>query len=107
MSLENITGFVRELLQEDDSMTGANNCRDSVLKIKNEIDKNYPTVKTSILVYPEASEGVGVHYSLLVKHGENEILVNVVAAPGFPIYIGDLKKAVPTFSSMKITTKVI
>jgi len=107
MSSENITGFVRGLIQKDDSVTDANNCRDSVIKINNEIHKEFPTVETNFMVYPEAREGFGVHYSLLVKQDENEILINLVKAPGFPIYIGDLKKAVPTFSSMKVTPGVI
>ncbi len=107
MSLENITGYVRELVQGDDSITDANNCRDSVIKIKSEIDKKFPKVKTNFMVYPEAHEGFGVHYSLLVRQDENEILINLVKAPGFPIYIGDPKNAVSTFSSMKVTPEVI
>lgn len=107
MSLENIAEFVRGFLQEDDSITDANNCRDSVLKTRSGINKNFPTAETSILVYPEAREGAGVHYSLLVRQGGGKTIINLVAAPGFPRYIGDPKTAVPTFSAMKVTPKVI
>lgn len=107
MSLENIAEFVRGLLQEDDSITDANSCRDSVLKIRSEIKKNFPTAEADFIVYPEAREGTDVHYSLIVRHNEGETIINLISAPGFPRYIGDLRTAVPTFSAMKVTPKVI
>lgn len=107
MSLENIAEFVRGFLQEDDLITDVNNCRDSVLKLKAEIDKKFPKADTNFLVYPEAREGTDVHYSLMIRHNGGEAIINLVAAPGFPIYIGDPKMAVPTFSAMKVAPKVI
>ena len=105
--MERITEFIRGIIQEDDSLTDANNCRDSVSKIVNKVKEKFPTAKTSVLVYPEAHSGDGVHYSLLVDAGSEKTLVNAVAAPGFPEYIGDPSIAVPTFSAMKETSKVI
>ena len=107
MSTENIGEFIRSLLQEDDSLTGLNNCRNSTLKIKEEIKGRFPKAKTEVLVYPEPREGDGVHYSLRVTQGSEEILVNAVAAPGFPEYIGEPRTAPPTFTAMKVTPKVV
>jgi hypothetical protein len=107
MSSENIGEFVRDLLQKDDSLADVNNCRDSVSKIKSEITKKFPDIKTDILVFPEAREGDGVHYSLRISQGDKKFLVNTVAAPGFPEYIGDFDMATPTFLAMKMTPKVI
>jgi hypothetical protein len=107
MSLENISDFVRGLAQEDDTLTDKDDCRNSILKIKARVNERFPRVETVFLVHPEAREGFGVHYSLLVKQGQRKTLLNLVKAPGFPIYVGDLGKAPPTFSAMKETPKVI
>lgn len=107
MSLENIPGFVRGLLQKDDSLSDPNNCRDSVLKIKAEIDKRFPTAEVEFLAYPEARLGDSVHYSVLAIFNGRKILINTVKSPGFPIYIGDWENAVPTFFAMKKSDKVV
>lgn len=104
--MENVGEFVRGIIQKDDSLTDANNCRNSVSAIERKIKEEFPQAKTTVLVYPEPRKGDGVHYSLLVDDGK-KTLVNAVAAPGFPIYIGDPDVAVPTFSAMKETSKVI
>lgn len=107
MSIEDIDQFVRKLVQEDDSLSNANCCRDSVLKIKSAIIKEFPSAITNFLVFPEARQGNGVHYSLLVSKNDKQTLVNTVAAPGFPEYIGNPDQAFPIFSIMRITSKVI
>ncbi len=107
MSIENIGGFVRKLLQEDDSLTAANDCRNSVTKIIEKVNNNFPDAEKSVLVYPEASEGNGVHYAALFSRGKEQILVNAVPAPGFPEYIGDPDKAPLPFNAMKKAEKVI
>lgn len=107
MSIETMGGFIRDLLQRDDSLTDPNNCRDSTSKIKEEVINKFPEAKTEVLVYPEPREGDGVHYSLRLTRGDEEILVNAVAAPGFPEYIGELGVAPPTFTAMRVTPKVV
>ncbi|EKE12655.1 MAG: hypothetical protein ACD_13C00145G0004 [uncultured bacterium] len=107
MSTENMGEFIRSLLQKDDSLTDLNNCRNSTSKIGKEVKGKFPEAKTEVLVYPEPSAGYGVHYSLLIAQGDEEILVNAVAAPGFPEYIGSSKAAPPTFTAMKVTPRVI
>ena len=107
MSTEIMSGFIRDLLQRDDSLTDSNNCRNSTSKIKEEVKSKFPEAKTEVLVYPEPREGDGVHYSLRVTQGDEEILVNAVAAPGFPEYIGEPGVAPPTFTAMRVTPKVI
>ncbi len=107
MSLENLGGFVRELLINNDSLSDANNCRDSVVKIKSEINKSFPKAKVSFMAYPEVREGENVHYALLVDLEDSKMIVNAVGVPMFPMYIGDMKNAIPTFSQMKESDTVI
>ncbi len=107
MSTENMGEFIRSLLQENDSLTGLNNCRNSTSKIGKEVKDKFPEAKAEVLVYPEPRAGYGVHYSLLIAQGDEKILVNAVAAPGFPEYIGDPKTAPPTFTAMKVTPEII
>lgn len=105
--MERINKFVRETLQNDENLTCIGGCRNSVSKIRSEINEKYPSAETQILVYPEARTGDGVHYSLLVKENGRESLINTVKAPGFPVYIGEPEKAPPTFQTMKIVREVI
>ena len=105
--MENIGEYVRGIIQKDDSLTDANNCRNSVSKIESKVKGEFPEAKTAVLVYPEARMGDGVHYSLLIDVNNKKTLINAVPAPGFPKYVGDPDKAVPTFSAMKETPKVI
>ena len=98
--------FVRGLIQEGDSLTDPENCRNAAQRIKDEINKRFPEVKVSFLAYPEVREGPGVHYAVLVKSGGKKILINTVRSPGFPLYIGDMDLAVPTFAAMKETDTV-
>ncbi|EKE12612.1 MAG: hypothetical protein ACD_13C00155G0002 [uncultured bacterium] len=99
--------FVRDLLKDDDNLNCPGNCRRSVTKIKEAINEKYPDVRTEVLVHPDAKSGYGVHYALQVEDGNDESLINVVKAPGFPVYIGEPEKAPPTFGVMKKTVKVV
>lgn len=101
MSLELINEFVHELIEEEDSLTDSNDCRNSADKIAKKIKNVFPEANVSFLAYPEARQGIGVHYSVLVKERGRKMIVNPVAAPGFPQYIGDAETAVPTFSMMQ------
>ncbi len=107
MSTETMGEFIRDLLRRDDSLTDPNNCRNSTSKIKEEVKGKFPEAKTEVLVYPEPREGDGVHYSLRVTRGDEAVLINAVAAPGFPEYIGRVEVAPPTFTAMRVTPKVV
>lgn len=106
MSID-ILGRVRTLIQEDDSLTDANDCRNATTKLATQLKNEFPDKKVEILAFPEAREGNGVHYALSADNGSgDELLINPVPAPGFPQYIGPKSKAVPTFSLLKRTDKV-
>lgn len=106
MSAENICAFVRGLIQEDDSLTDANTCRDSVSKIAEVLKEQFPKAKVSVLAYPEAKEGENVHYAVLFRVGERDFIINAVKAPGFPLFIGELENAAPTFGCMKEVSEI-
>ena len=106
MSLEMLTQRTRQLLQEDDSLTDANECRNSIPKLKSKLRAEFPQVKFEYLVYPEAKSGNGVHYALSATDGSDELLINPVSAPGFPQFIGKTSQAIPTFSLMKKAPEV-
>lgn len=101
MSLEGIGGLVREMIKVDDALTDPKTCRGSMLKIAGEIKKGFPDAGVSFLAYPEACEEEGVHYAILVVYENCGMIINTVKSPGFPLYIGSLDLAVPTFSAMK------
>ena len=103
----NIDGFVRSLLQENDSLMCAGNCRNSIAEINKQIKNKFPGVDTKILAYPDASVGMGVHYSLLIIGKGTNTIVNPVSAPGFPEYVGEESSAPPMFRQMKPVTEVI
>jgi uncharacterized protein YigA (DUF484 family) len=107
MSNETVVQFVHRLLQEDDSLSGPNDCRNVVSRLQHKLNERFPGTNAEVIVYPEAKKGKGVHYSLLVGEDDNKILINTVAAPGFPEYVGEINAAVPTYSAMKVTPKVI
>jgi len=88
---------VRELILDDDSLTDANNCRDTTVKLTKQLKDEFPDANINILVYPEAKEGAGIHYAIST---DNQI-INPVSAPGFPQYIGPIKNAVPTFALLR------
>jgi hypothetical protein len=106
MGLRDIEIKVREMIQEDDTLTNAGNCRNASKKIKGRLQEEFPGAKVSYLVHPEAREGDGVHYAVSARDGKNETVINPVSAPGFPRYIGPKEGAVPTFSAMKPTDEV-
>lgn len=103
----NVDGFVRSLLQENDSLMCAGNCRNSISEINKQIKNKFPGVDTKILAYPDASVGMGVHYSLLVIGKGMNTIVNPVSAPGFPEYVGEASSAPPMFSQMRPVSEVI
>lgn len=102
-----IDAFVRSLLQENDSLMCAGNCRNSISEINRQVKNKFPGIDTKILVYPDAYPGMGVHYSLLITEGGINTIVNPVSAPGFPEYVGEAKSAPPMFSQMKSVGEVI
>ena len=104
--LERVENSVRRLLQENEALQTPGNCRNAVSKIAEHLKKEDQDLEISFLVYPKAESGFGVHYSLLVKKGKNRILINTIEAPGFPIFIGDLKKAHPNFRAMNEVSEV-
>jgi len=107
MGIENIANRVRTLVQQDDSFTYPNDCRNSVVKLRTSLEEQFPKANINFLVYPEAKEGDGVHYALSASIDDGELLINLVPAPGFPEFIGDREKATPTFSSFVVTPNVI
>ncbi len=106
MSSEIVAQRVRQLLQEDDSLTDANECRNSIAKLKSKLRGEFPQVKIEYLVYPKAKKGDGVHYALSATDDQDELLINPVSAPGFPQFIGKISQAIPTFSLLKKTSEV-
>lgn len=106
MSLETVAQRTRQLLQEDDSLTDANGCRNSIPKLTSKLRREFPKVKFEYLVYPKAKKGDGVHYALSATEGRDEILINPVSAPGFPQFIGEMSRAIPTFSLFQKTSEV-
>lgn len=102
-----IEDSIRQILQQSERLTEANTCRTTVLILADHVRTNFPGAVVKYLVYPEAREGLGVHYALLIQYAGQEILVNAVKTGMFPRYIGDCDQAVPTFASMKVTPEVI
>lgn len=103
---EAIAQFIHELSKDDDSLSEANDCRNSTIKLKHLLEEKFPKAKVDFLAYPEARIGIGVHYSILVGSGDEQFIINLVRAPGFPVYIGPLDQAVPIFREMKKVTSV-
>lgn len=93
---------VRKMILEDDSLTDANNCREATIKIKKQLEKQFPKESINTLAYPEANEGLNVHYAL----STNDYLINTVGAPMFPQFIGPKENVVPTMSLLKKVDKV-
>ena len=100
---KDILARTRELLQNDDSLTDPNNCRNSVHKLSEILKNEYPKENVTIVVYPDARKGLGVHYAI----GTRDKLINPVSAPGFPEYIGPREEAGAIFQLLKPTDKVI
>lgn len=103
----NIDRFIRSLLQENDSLMCAGNCRNSISEIDKQVKNKFPGINTKILAYPDARTGMGVHYSLLIVSKEKNTIVNPVSAPGFPEYVGEESSAPPMFSQMRPVSEVI
>lgn len=101
MSTEAIANYVRRLILADDSLTDQGNCRHSVEVLSQAVGEKFPAATVTTLAYPDARTGDGVHHAFAVEEGNSQLLVNPVAAPGFPQYIGASSKAVPTFQAMK------
>lgn len=107
MSNERVSEFVHRLILEDESLTKANDCRNSVIELKREIETFIDGAEVWFLAFPEARKGNGVHYSLLVNCDGASIIINLIPAPGFPEYVGDFELAVPMFSVMQRVNEVI
>lgn len=102
-----IEDSIRQILQQSERLTEANTCRTTVPILADHVRENFPGAVVKYLVYPEAREGSGVHYALLIQYAGQKILVNAVKAGIFPRYIGNYDQAIPTFTLMKVTPEVI
>ena len=93
----------RELILLDDSLTDANNCRNSSAKLANTLKQEFGGNSVSIIAFPEATEGDGVHYAIETMEGD---IINPVPAPGIPQHIGPKSTAFPIFSLFKHVKQV-
>lgn len=105
-TLEAVSQYIRTLVLQDETLQSPNNCRASVQTIEQQVHLIFPTVQHQFLVAPEASNGEYVHYAIQFFL-DDTLLVNMVSAPGFPMYIGNKNMAHPFLVNMKTTDKVV
>ncbi len=102
--MSHILERARELILSDDSLTDANNCRNSTATLAHELTDAFGQGSVDIIAYPEAREGDGVHYAIETKDGD---IINPVPAPGIPRYLGPKSTAFPVFGLFRKVKKVI